>query len=284
MPLTVWAALAASLTLAADAKHVCVAASDAAQDARAHGRLRTAREQLLVCTQQVCPPPVRRTCEDWLRKLETQLPSVVLRLTDPEGHDVMDAQVWLDGQPLAEGLSGRAFALDPGVHVFRFESREHALVEQRVLILEAEQNRVLTQVLPTLTTAPVVPAASPPRLSEAAETSAPASVALTPDAARSGPGPAPWVLAGTAVVGLGAFAYLAIAGSNDYQGCVQTPCAPGARNSLNTERALAWTALGVGVVSAGAAAWLLWKERPRVAGAVSPLPGGGAVAGLSTRF
>src|SRR5262245_48266678 len=92
----------------------CVDANEKAQRLRDEGKIRAAREQLLICVRDVCPAPVKKDCAEGLEKLEAATSSVVLGAKDPQGRDVVQVKVTIDGQPLTEKLDGRPLVVDPG--------------------------------------------------------------------------------------------------------------------------------------------------------------------------
>ena len=72
------------------------------------------------------------------------LPSVVLGAKDKKGRDIVDAKVSIDGKVVTESLDGKAVAVDPGVHTFRFETDGAPAVEETVVVRQGEKNRILT--------------------------------------------------------------------------------------------------------------------------------------------
>jgi hypothetical protein len=136
-------ATAAPAAQAADVQ-ACLAASEKGQRARGAGKLREAREHFLVCGGEGCPAIVRRDCSQWNSELATALPSVVFGAKDASGRDLFDVTVSMDGEPLVEKLDGKAVAVDPGPHTFRFESAGAQPVSETALIKEGERARVLS--------------------------------------------------------------------------------------------------------------------------------------------
>ena len=182
-------------TACADAKMQCVESYEAAQKLRQEGKLRASRAELLKCSSEACPPSLRKDCAPWLREVEDALPTVVLAARAADGHDLVDVRVTFDGAPLVDQLDGRAVAVDPGVHVFRFETSGLAPVDERVVVREGQKLRALQA---TFTPAPTAMRAAP--------------LAQTPPAepAPGAPRPVPiaaYVLGGVGVVALGAAAY-----------------------------------------------------------------------------
>src|SRR5258705_13950016 len=80
----------------------CIQASDEGQTARDSGNLLRARELFAQCSDPKCPTMIRRDCTSWVEKVEPQIPSIVVGAKDEQGHDVLDATVTVDGQPLVD--------------------------------------------------------------------------------------------------------------------------------------------------------------------------------------
>ena len=49
--------------------------------------------------------------------------SVVPAAKDKKGRDIVDVKVSIDGKVVTETLDGKALPVDPGVHTFRFETK-----------------------------------------------------------------------------------------------------------------------------------------------------------------
>jgi hypothetical protein len=304
----VFLTLLASLPLAAssaraDDKEACVAASDQGQTLRDEGKLRAARAQMVTCSRDVCPAIVRHDCEKWLSDVDAMQPSVVLGARDPKGNDITVSRVLVDGVALSDRLDGKPIPIDPGEHTFRYEALNAAPVEQRAVIRVGEKNRMLTAVLMPMSAAATKPAAT------VAATTPPAAEPEEPPSHSSVP-VASIALASIAVVAAAGFVYFGVTGTNDANN-LRSTCAPNCAqsdvNSAHTKLIISDVALGVGVVSLGAAAWLFFTRGPSTpspqtaqstAGTapatspakqltfqadVLPRPGGG-IASLTARF
>ncbi len=125
----------------------CATAYEQAQVTRNNGQLVEAQSHLMVCVQDSCPTFVKSDCGRWLTELKREIPSVIFSAQDYRGEDVTDAQLTIDGVPVAEGLSGIPIELNPGRHtvvlVLGDQSHERALV-----VRQSEKNRVFTVELP----------------------------------------------------------------------------------------------------------------------------------------
>ena len=146
----------------ADEVATCVKANEQAQSLRDEGKYKRAREQLLVCTRDVCPGIVRKDCMQWLSDLDASMPSVVINAKDAGGRDLVDVKVTVDGQPLTEKLDGKPIAIDPGEHAFHYEAAGAPPVDDKILLHAGEKNRVLAVKLGAAPATPPPPAPRPP--------------------------------------------------------------------------------------------------------------------------
>src|SRR5262249_40372928 len=81
----------------------------------------------------------------------------VVSAKGPDGNDTADVELTVDQRPVRRPLDGTPIRLDPGEHVFRYELRGSAPIEEKVVIREGEQRRALTVRFPP----PARPAAKP---------------------------------------------------------------------------------------------------------------------------
>jgi len=231
----------------AEDKRACIDASERAQASRAHGKLRGARDDLLVCARDTCPPLIAHDCGQWLQEVGASMPTMVISVVDAQGHDVGDVGVWVDGEPFLDRLEGAAVAIDPGRHVLRFRRGSAPPVEETVIVREGEKNRLLTVHLQAT-------AAAAKPVAETQETPLPARSLAMPIVAYS------LIGVGAAAVGVGT--YLEITQVNDLN-TLKNTCAPTmtcAQSSVDTiahDRIFAGVSLGVGVAAAGVGAILL---------------------------
>jgi hypothetical protein len=231
----------------ADAKEVCIAASEDAQQLRIDGKLVESRARLLDCANPECPPLIRQDCTQWMADVVASIPTVVLGARDAQGRDVIEVKASMDGALIAGRLDGRAIPVDPGVHTFRLESTGAAGVtaEVQVLVRAGEKNR---EIIVTLEGTPPAPGRRP----DAVE----ARGAAVP--------PASWVLGGVAVAALGTALAFDIAQAAEYAHLDATcagHCPPDQVNDVAVERWIAGVSAGVGVLALGAAAYV-WLSQP----------------------
>ena len=272
---------------AADEKEACVTASDQAQTFRDALKFKKAREALLTCARDVCPGIVRKDCEKWLADLDASQPTVVVGARDAKGRDVAGVRVLIDGAVFLDHIEGKAVPIDPGEHLFRYESAGNAPFEERVVVRVGEKNRFLTVQLRALaaTDAPVESAAPP--VDNGSTTS--------PTPSSSEPLPVlPIVFVGVGVVAMTSFAYFGLTGRGDVSNLRDT-CAPHCAqtdvDAAKSKLLIADVSLGISIVSlAAAAVWAFTRTTPTDAARASTgqldfraLPGGG-VASFGGRF
>ena len=131
----------------ADDKADCIAASGKAQDLRQQDKLVEAHEQLLLCARDVCPAAISGDCGQWLKDVETALPTATVSAKDALGNDLIDVKVTLDDKPWLASLDGKAHPVNPGPHKIGFETAGVPPVTQEILIREGEKDRAITVTL-----------------------------------------------------------------------------------------------------------------------------------------
>ena len=241
-------------------KRACIDASEQGQASRLHGKLRAAREQLLVCARDTCPTLIAHDCGQWLQEVGASMPTVVISVLDAQGHDVGDVRVWVDGEPFVDKLEGNAVAIDPGSHVLRFQRGDAPSFEETVIVREGEKNRVLAARLPT----PSTPVAEPP------DSRGPARSVAMPVLAYS--------LIGVGAVALGLGTYLEITQVNDLNTLKNTcgptlTCSQSSVDSIAHDRVYAGISLGAGVAAAGVGVILLLTRPSQSHAAAGRTPG-----------
>jgi hypothetical protein len=167
-------ALAASCFVASSARaiepevspRVCNDAHAQAETLRETYKLLSARGQLEMCARTECSWFVREDCARWLKEVEARIPSVVLAAKDAAGLDRVDVDVTMDGVPLVTELDARPVDVDPGVHVFVFDSA-FGRAERKVTVTEgAKAQQVAVTLGAAVVTAPRAQrVASPPAAS-----------------------------------------------------------------------------------------------------------------------
>jgi hypothetical protein len=175
-------------------KEECISASEDGQLLKVKGQLIAAREKLVLCADRSCPGALRRDCEAGLEELERITPSIVLGAKDATGRDLTDVSVSMDGALLVEELDGKAVAVDPGKHVFRFEAEGLPPHEEKIVVREGQKERI---VLVTIGKKEPKPSKPPPK----------------PEPKRAGPSTATWVVGGlgaAALAGAGVVGFVAL--------------------------------------------------------------------------
>lgn len=236
----------------ADQKAACASGFEQSQVFRQAGKLRASRKELLKCVQPMCSRPVQEQCNRWLEEVEHVTPTIVIGAT-AEGQDRLDVHVELDGEVLSDALNGTAIDVDPGPHVFKFAYSDYAPIEKTVVIREGDRVRkigVSFRRKPVAEPVAVAPATTAP-----------------PPVMMHRPVPTlAYVLAGVAVVGGGAFAFLGSTAASrrtlDETSCSPT-CADSEVSSLHTRLVAADVSLGVGI-AALLGATIVYASRPTV--------------------
>ena len=262
LPVVALAWTIAPRTASADGKDACVGAYAAAQANQRSGAMVAAREQLLVCSQEACPPIVRTDCVRWLREVEDAVPTIIFRARDDRGADLFDVRVAVDGAAAVERLDGRPVVIDPGPHTISFQHAGQPSIEQKLLAVQGEKNRVVTADWSSATDAspnPPSPAGPPPHPSPGAPHSAVPATA--------------YVFGGLGIAGLAVFASFGIKGWADLNH-LRSSCAPGCSasdvDSMRTELHVADVGLLVGIASFGVATWIVLASQ----GEPKPTPRG----------
>jgi hypothetical protein len=118
----------------------CAGADETAQTLRRAGKIRAAKEKLLVCINASCPSVVKSDCTDRLSEVQKAVPTLVFAAKDADGNDLSAVTVTMDGAPLVDHLDGTAVPVDPGKHRFVFTAGAHSSTKELV-IGEGEKDR-----------------------------------------------------------------------------------------------------------------------------------------------
>jgi hypothetical protein len=252
----------------------CVEQADKAQELRDAGQLVEAREKLVACSSTSCPGAVAKQCARWLQEVDQSMPSVVVRVHDAAGKDVLDASVSVDGEQRAPRVDGKPLVVNPGPHTILVRRDGAADAEEKIVVVAGEKNRVLTLAsLPAPVEAPPPPPPSKPEPHRGGFTF-------------------PWyggVLLGVGVAGFVGTAIvvpMARAQANDLRATCAPLCNPDDVDSVRTKITLGNVFLGVGIagVTLGAVALVLantvLEKKTPVSAFVAPLPGGAALGAV----
>ena len=128
----------------------CLTASETSLALRNQHRLREARAQLLVCSAASCPADIRDECIRRVEMVNASMPTIVFEAKDSAGNDLSAVRVTMDGGPLVDRLEGTALSIDPGEHVFVFETAGQPLVQKQMVIREGEKGRRERVSFPTI--------------------------------------------------------------------------------------------------------------------------------------
>jgi hypothetical protein len=267
-----------SVTFAAhadgDVKQACVDASTEGQSLRDSGKLRQAHDRFVSCASDECPAIVRKYCKEWLADVDRRAPTVIFRVRSAEGQDVADATLTVDGarQPLD---SSAPIVLDAGAHAVHATGPNGEIVDERVVLVEGEQGRVVVLRFPaTATTGP-----RPARPTDVA-----------PEPVAGGFTPVTTVALVVGALGIAGFTYFGLKARSDLDSLRNTCapfCASSDLSSVKTEALAADIALGVGVVAIGVAAYSFFshREAPAAASLFEIRPRiGGATFGVGSSF
>ena len=234
----------------------CADAYESAQEFRKASKLKSTEEMLSACAQKSCGKFLYHECSVWLKELRHDMPSVILSVSDDAtGASVDDVQVSIDGAPLTSALNGKAIAVDPGLHEFRFNAKGHATVSQQVNIRKGHQERRLAIRLPARSERSTSKDA-PDRDTSDRDTSDQA--AAEPRPRGSSKSSAPYVIGSVGLlgmVGFGVFGALAKSEHAEVRECLPT-CPRAQLARVSTFYTTANISLGVGIVGLGTAAVL----------------------------
>lgn len=221
----------------------CFEAYDAEQRLAERGDLLAAREELFTCGAASCPSGMQRDCVATLEALEPRIPTLSLAVVDDAGRDLVDVRVEVDGVPVRTRLDGRELPVNPGERVLRLSSPGRTASEVRLVAREREKGRVVRVVLAASASSPPTPPATPPPTAP-------------PHRDEKRPVPlASLVLGGASVAGLAVFAGFGISGlsaRSALDDCAPF-CSEADRDAARTRLRVADVALGISVVTLGAA-------------------------------
>ena len=127
----------------ADITQQCVDAHLATQQLRKANKLSAAKEQILICVQEGCPPPIKSDCGGWLNGLDAQIPRIVVIAKDVDGKDTADVRLSIDGVKVSDRLDGTPVSLDPGPHEIKCEHAGASYVE-KVVVVHSVKSRPVT--------------------------------------------------------------------------------------------------------------------------------------------
>lgn len=233
----------------------CIDASESGQVERDRGHFQAAKKLLQACAKEACPGEIRKDCATWLDALDRRIPSIVVRVVDADGREVLDATVSIDGAAAPSG--GIAVPLDPGDKTVRVV-RAGQTLEQTVRVVEGERARVIEVKLDG-------PRKKTPPVGEPAAPAAPAG---------GGVPAASYALGGVALLAAGGYAYFGLHAKSEVDD-MRATCAPTCDASrvdaARRDRNIANVLFGVSALSLGGALYLALGAPPKAAQRVPAL-------------
>jgi hypothetical protein len=190
----------------------CKTAYTKAEESEQAGRLREAKDLLLMCTKSGCGRLLEQECRARYTRLESDIPTIVLHVIagDKSAPPPDELQIRMDGALLTSRLD-EPMAVDPGVHEFAIRTADGMVeVSRKVMILQGDVNRpVALSLLPGgetqgLTGASATRPSDKPQPSEPEESPPP-----------SGPTALPFLLGGVGLAGVGVGTAFLIAGQQN---------------------------------------------------------------------
>lgn len=125
----------------ADEADDCDAAFGQGQRMRHDNLLVEARRQFARCAQVSCPTGIQNDCVQAAKEVSDEIPLVIFDVKGPNGNDMVNVRVALDGNPLTDWLIGRAYELEPGPHSFSFDAEGMVHVDRRVVVSPREKSK-----------------------------------------------------------------------------------------------------------------------------------------------
>jgi len=248
---------APSLAAPDDALATCSAAFSAGPNLIKEGKLLAARSKLSFCMSDACPRSMRPLCAQDLARLDERIPTIVFVAKGARGEDLLDVRVLEATRVVAAALDGKAIALDPGPHRFRFERAGSQPLELSVIVREGEKMRAIEGILQD-----VGPSAAP-----AGQDSVPSNgVANSASPPSAGARPIPWTVyaaGGVTLVAASSFGYFGgrgLAERADMSDC-KGSCDPASVERTRTHFTVADISLAVGVAALAATA-IFYFTRP----------------------
>jgi hypothetical protein len=279
-----------------DDKEQCISAAEQGQDLRDDNKYQLARHAFSRCEQASCPALVRQDCTQWLQELDDKTPTIVLAAQDAGGHDLTEVKVTVDGALVVSLLDGMPLSIDPGEHLLRYEAAGFTAVEDHIVIRAGQKNRILSvqfggksQLEPAAAAgAPDVVQPETPAESPRPQLPAPSVTRVT----RATPSPAAWAFGGLALAAFGSEAYFALTAIAERNadlapGACAPHCGQSEKSSIWSKAVLSDVSLGVGIASAGLAAYFFFLSPRGPTGRVgrvattvdfAPRPGGGVAS------
>jgi len=250
----------------------CSAAYERTQTEKLAGHYVAAAAAALECSQLQCNAAIVQECVRFYSALETETPTLVFSARKAEGGELTDVRVEMDGKVVAEQITGRPFATDPGPHNFVFIHPKRGLLRLSETARVGDKARMLEVTF------------ADPNAKPAVQDSTPAP------AQRGGVPVMTYVLGGVGVVALGSFVYFRVSGVNDYNSLNDScspECNPDDVDPIRKKFTYSYVSLGVGAASLVGAAAFYFAGRSSggstVQAGITPRSDG-AMAAVKTTF
>lgn len=123
---------------------MCVAAFKTAQARQRTGDLVAAKELYGKCSAERCGSELWQACLAQEAQLYSEVPSVVLLVSDHQGEPLVDVEVTMDGQLLTARLNGLAYPVNPGTHELAFAAATETFAPQRITVAVGDRNHLVS--------------------------------------------------------------------------------------------------------------------------------------------
>src|SRR6186713_2637634 len=125
------------------ASESCSAAYERTQTEKLAGHYVAASAAALECSQLQCNSAIVQECVRFYGALEAETPTLVFSARKAEGGELTDVRVEMDGKVVAEQITGRPFATDPGPHNFVFIHKKRGLLRLSETARVGDKARVI---------------------------------------------------------------------------------------------------------------------------------------------
>jgi hypothetical protein len=215
----------------------CILAHANAQELADSGKLLRARETIQSCATSDCPKLIQKDCNLLAQSIEQATPTLIVNPIDHDGHALTDHRIELDGVALPAPAATEPITLDPGEHRIKLVVAGRQAVEVLIPVRPKEKNqRAVIQM-------------------------------ADPDPAASEARVAGYALAGLGALGVASFIGFAVSGYLDQRKLdsrsthIDNPSDLSLADRMRRKYVIADLSLAIGLVSGGAATYLLYVTR-----------------------
>ncbi len=252
VPLALAAVFLVSARSARADSHACIQTHEQGLALQAKAKFVEAEAHFVTCARDPCPGIIRQECSRLLEDVQARVPTIVFAISGPDGADIADVRISLDGIVLANRLPGQALRVNPGEHVVHLAASSGDSKELHIVVREGDKLRSIPIQLERGSSAPS------PQLSDTTAHSS----NLAPS--RSTIPTLSYVLGGVGLVAGGLFGYFAITGQqreSDLKSSCSPACAPSDVDPIRNRFLAADISLGLALVSL-ATAGVIWYTSP----------------------